>query len=66
MAISAASHDYRFMPVEARELLDIEIEISVLSPLRKIDSIDQIELGKHGIYIEKGALNRSIPATGSY
>jgi len=54
MAIMAASQDYRFMPVEAKELPDIEIEISVLSPLKKIDDIAEIELGKHGIYIEKG------------
>ncbi len=57
MAISAASHDYRFMPVEAKELQDINIEISVLSPLNKIDDIKEIELGKHGIYIEKGHLS---------
>ena len=54
MAIMAASQYYRFMPVEAKELPDIEIEISVLSPLKKIDDIAEIELGKHGIYIEKG------------
>lgn len=57
MAISAASHDYRFMPVEAKELQDIDIEISVLSPLNKIDDIKEIELGKHGIYMEKGHLS---------
>lgn len=54
MALSSAIHDYRFRPVEAEELPDLEIEISVLSPLRKIDNIAEIELGKHGIYIEKG------------
>jgi len=53
MAISAASHDYRFMPVEAEELSDIDIEISVLSPLKKIDDISEIVIGKHGINIEK-------------
>ncbi len=54
MTISAASHDPRFRPVEPEELPDIDIEISVLSPLKKIDNIDEIELGKHGIYIEDG------------
>ncbi|MBZ0187076.1 MAG: AMMECR1 family protein, partial [Candidatus Obscuribacterales bacterium] len=41
-------------PVKADELGDIEIEISVLTPPRRIESIDQIELGRHGIvlYIE--------------
>ncbi|GAB4283985.1 MAG: AmmeMemoRadiSam system protein B [Marinilabiliales bacterium] len=54
MAISSAVKDYRFNPVSEEELKDIDIEISVLTPLRKIDSIDEFELGKHGIYIKKG------------
>lgn len=54
MAVSAALYDYRFLPMEKEELPDIEVEISVLSPLKKIMDIDEIELGKHGIYIEKG------------
>ena len=55
MAVSAAVHDYRFPPVAAHELEHIEIEISVLSPLKKIDDISQIVLGKHGIYLRKGS-----------
>jgi len=35
-------------------LPQIDIEISVLSPLKKIESIDEIKMGKHGIYIVKG------------
>ena len=54
MTISASSHDRRFMPVDMEELPEIELEISVLSPLRKINDISEIELGKHGIFIEKG------------
>jgi len=54
MTVSAATRDYRFTPVTALELEDIEIEISVLSPLKKIKNIDEIELGRHGIYISKG------------
>jgi AmmeMemoRadiSam system protein B/AmmeMemoRadiSam system protein A len=57
MAIAAATQDPRFLPVEMEELSKIKIEISVLTPLRKIDSIDEFVLGKHGIYIKKG--NRS-------
>ena len=53
MTIAAASHDPRFMPVEASELPFIDIEISALSPLKKINDISEIELGKHGILIEK-------------
>ena len=53
MTISSATRDYRFTPVEVNDLNKIDIEISVLTPLRKIDSIDEIILGKHGIYIRK-------------
>ena len=54
MAIASATHDSRFSPVTAEELDKIDIEISVLTPLKKIDSIDKFELGKQGIYIKKG------------
>jgi len=54
MAVSAARHDYRFMPVTEEELDDIEIEISVLSPLRLIQDIREIIPGVHGIFIQKG------------
>jgi AmmeMemoRadiSam system protein B/AmmeMemoRadiSam system protein A len=54
MAVAAATQDPRFQPVDKRELDDIEIEISVLTPMRKINSVDEIELGRDGIYIKKG------------
>ncbi len=54
MTISSATRDYRFSPVKLDELGKIDIEISVLTPLKKISSIDEIVLGKHGIYIRKG------------
>ncbi|HEY5508557.1 MAG TPA: AmmeMemoRadiSam system protein B [Paludibacter sp.] len=54
MTVSAASHDSRFLPVRQEELPEIDIEISVLSPMKKIDDMAEIELGKHGIFIEDG------------
>jgi AmmeMemoRadiSam system protein A len=54
MAQSAAFNDPRFSPLSFDELNKIDIEISVLTPLKKIKSIDEIQLGKHGIYIKKG------------
>jgi uncharacterized protein (TIGR00296 family) len=36
------------------ELKEFTLEITVLSSLEKIDDTDQIEIGTHGIYIEKG------------
>ncbi len=57
MAIAASTQDNRFPRVETTEIGKISIEISVLSPLKKIHSIDEIILGKHGIYIKKGYLS---------
>jgi MEMO1 family protein len=54
MAISSAMHDPRFAPLTAEELSSIDIEISVLSPLKKITDSSEIELGKHGILLRKG------------
>ena len=54
MAIASSTQDTRFQSVEKSELEEIEIEISALTPMKKINSIDEIELGKHGIYISKG------------
>ena len=53
MAVEAAVGDPRFPQVELSELKDLEIEISVLSPLERIDSTDKIELGKHGVLVRK-------------
>lgn len=54
MAVAASTKDYRFSKVQKEELRSIEIEISVLSPLKKITNIDEIVIGKHGIYLKKG------------
>lgn len=53
-AISAASRDPRFEPVAAEELADLDIEISVLSPLEDLPDPAGVEVGRHGILIEKG------------
>lgn len=53
MAVSAALNDYRFSPVKADEIPFLDIEISVLTPLKRIESIDELELGRDGIYIRK-------------
>ncbi|MCX5801885.1 MAG: AmmeMemoRadiSam system protein B [Candidatus Eisenbacteria bacterium] len=55
MAVAAATEDSRFRPVSLPELSKIDIEISVLSPLKKMSDVKELELGKHGIYIVKGA-----------
>jgi len=55
MAVSAATRDPRFYPMKSPDLADFEIDISVLSPLEKIASVEEIEIGRHGIYIAKGS-----------
>lgn len=57
MTIASSTQDSRFQAVGKSELDNIEIEISVLTPMTIISSIDEIELGKHGIYISKGYRN---------
>ncbi len=54
MAEAAALHDPRFTPVRSDELRDIKIEISVLTPLRKISSPEEVVVGKHGLVISRG------------
>jgi AmmeMemoRadiSam system protein A len=54
MAIAAAFNDPRFPPLNPDELRDVTLEISVLSPLKIINDIREIEVGIHGLYITKG------------
>jgi AmmeMemoRadiSam system protein B/AmmeMemoRadiSam system protein A len=58
-AIYAASEDPRFTPVTAQELRDLEYEISVLTPIKKIDDPRVVEVGRHGLVIAMGR-NRGI------
>jgi AmmeMemoRadiSam system protein A len=54
MAVSAATRDPRFYPMKAPDLTDFTLDISVLSPLVKAGSVEEIQVGIHGIYIVKG------------
>ena len=54
MAAAAAFHDPRFPPLGQDELADLEIEISVLSPMRLIKNVEEIKVGEHGLYIQRG------------
>jgi len=54
MAVASASKDPRFYPMKEEDLHDFSLEISVLSPLHKIEVFEEIEVGEHGIYLEKG------------
>jgi AmmeMemoRadiSam system protein B/AmmeMemoRadiSam system protein A len=54
MAQAAALNDPRFNPVSPQELSSLDLEISVLSPLKKIEDVNEIQIGKHGVLLKKG------------
>jgi MEMO1 family protein len=54
MAVESATGDPRFTPVKPADLKDIDIEISVLSPLERVDSADKIQMGVHGVLVRRG------------
>ncbi len=54
MARAAAFSDPRFMPLGPQEFDKIDIEITVLSPLRKIDDPKEVEVGRHGLVVRQG------------
>lgn len=54
MATEAAFSDPRFPALTKQEYPSIHLEISVLGPMRKVQSSKEIRIGQHGIYIKKG------------
>lgn len=59
MAESASAKDPRFPPVREEEVDALDIEISVLSPLKRVEDVSEITVGRHGIYIIRG-VNRGV------
>ncbi|MCP4715240.1 MAG: AmmeMemoRadiSam system protein A [Deltaproteobacteria bacterium] len=51
MAVSAAFQDPRFGPLQENELEDLDIEISVLTPMEPVTDINDIEIGTHGLML---------------
>lgn len=54
VANHAAIQDPRFPPLTQKEFNLIDIEISVLSPLKKISDYSEIKIGEHGLLVEEG------------
>ncbi|HUI30202.1 MAG TPA: AmmeMemoRadiSam system protein B [Candidatus Acidoferrales bacterium] len=54
MALQAAFNDTRFNPLTEQELPQVEIEISVLTPLTQVKNADEIVLGRDGVIVRKG------------
>lgn len=59
VAKHAANEDPRFPVLTKREFNLVDIEISVLSPLRKISDYSEIKIGEHGLLVEEG-FNRGL------
>jgi len=53
MAIQAAFNDSRFRPLTADELNDIEIEISVLTPMKQVGGAADVVIGRDGVLLSK-------------
>ena len=51
MAVQAATGDPRFPPMKPMELKGVTIEIAILSPIRPVQSRDEIDIGKHGLVL---------------
>ena len=54
MARSAAFGDPRFAPLAADELPEVDLEISVLTPMRRVQDLSEIQVGRHGLYVIMG------------
>jgi AmmeMemoRadiSam system protein A len=53
-AVAACSADPRFRAITARELPDLDLELSLLGELEPVSGADEIEVGRHGLVIEMG------------
>jgi len=54
-AINAAFRDPRFYPLSKDELANVEIEISVMSPIGPVSSVEEIEVGRDGLIVSRGS-----------
>jgi AmmeMemoRadiSam system protein B/AmmeMemoRadiSam system protein A len=67
-AVDAAVNDPRFPPLPADQLGDVEIEVSLLSPFKRVRDVHdaaEIEVGRHGLYLlygqQRGVLLPQVP-----
>ncbi|MDP3804222.1 MAG: AmmeMemoRadiSam system protein A, partial [Candidatus Omnitrophota bacterium] len=54
MAIESATGDPRFPRLSSAEIAKIDIEISVLSPMKKVSSYEEVNIPGHGVMVKKG------------
>lgn len=62
MASQSATNDPRFKPLMPEELPELKIEVSILSPMKKISGPEEIQIGKHGVCVKvDGASGTFLP-----
>ncbi len=54
MAVESATGDPRFPPLASSEIGNVDIEISVLSEMKRVKSADEVKIPGHGVLIRKG------------
>ncbi len=54
MALAASTEDPRFQPMTVAELDDFDLEISVMTPLHKVENPEEVTVGTHGILLRRG------------
>ncbi|MFH0763652.1 MAG: AmmeMemoRadiSam system protein B [Candidatus Omnitrophota bacterium] len=54
MAIESATGDPRFPKLTPAEIEKVDIEISVLSPMKKVSSYEEVNIPGHGVMVRKG------------
>jgi AmmeMemoRadiSam system protein A len=54
-AVNAAFRDPRFVPVKREDLSNLHIEISVMSPIERVQDVAEIEVGRHGLIVSRGS-----------
>jgi AmmeMemoRadiSam system protein A len=53
-ARAAGTEDPRFAPIEADDIATIHIEISILGTFERVSSLEEIAIGRHGLFVERG------------
>ncbi|HSN14411.1 MAG TPA: AmmeMemoRadiSam system protein A, partial [Anaeromyxobacteraceae bacterium] len=60
MAVAAAAEDPRFPAIRPGDVGELEVSVSVLSPLRPIDDPRKVEVGRHGVVVRRGLLRGTL------
>jgi AmmeMemoRadiSam system protein A len=53
VAMSAATGDPRFPPIKHPDIIEIDLEISVVSPFEPMKDLNEIEIGRHGLMVSE-------------